>query len=127
MSKKILVAEDDQCLQDIFQLLLVKGGYEVEIVEDGQQINSGLCEVPDLYLLDRHLSGADGLDICKRLKSNDETKHIPVIMISADPAVEKLSASYGADDFIEKPFTMQGFLSIISKHLDIVPSDVPND
>lgn len=102
--KKIFVIEDDENVQEILKLVLEKAGYEIEFSSNGQLIYSDLKSWPDLFLLDKHLAGSDGLEICKYLKSRDQTKKIPVIMLSATPGVELLAREAGADDFMEKPF-----------------------
>ena len=73
--------------------------------------------LPDLILLDVLLSGKDGREIVKRLKSQEETRHIPVIMFSAHPSAEKTARAAGADDFVAKPFEMDEILAKIAKHV----------
>lgn len=117
MQNRILVAEDDICLQDIFESVLTEQGYAVEIVTNGLEITNTERLLPDLYLLDRHLSPVDGVNVCQDLKSNEKTKAIPIILISADSNVAKVAEQAGADDYIEKPFTLKHFLEVISRHL----------
>jgi CheY-like chemotaxis protein len=119
MQKKILVTDDDPCLQDIFRMILESAGYEVEIRSNGIGILENQFMIPDLFLLDRQLSGMDGLDICKHLKKQEKTKHIPVIMISANPDIAELSRDAGADGYIEKPFIKKYFLKVIEDHIGI--------
>jgi DNA-binding response OmpR family regulator len=66
-------------------------------------------------LLDRQLSGQDGLKVCRFLKSQSQTKDIPVIIVSATPGIGKLAQEAGADDFIEKPFQMKELLNVVAK------------
>ena len=66
------------------------------------------------YLL---LSGADGRVICKNLKAEDETRHIPIIMVSAHPSAGRSIREAGADEFLEKPFEMEALLNKVAKHL----------
>jgi DNA-binding response OmpR family regulator len=118
MIKKILVADDDPGIQDIFKIILESAGYTVEIISNGEDILRNNYTVPDLFLLDKRLSGIDGIDICLHLKNQGTTAHIPVIMISANPGIGVLSQEAGADDFIEKPFDVPYFLEMIKKHLN---------
>jgi DNA-binding response OmpR family regulator len=74
-------------------------------------------DLPDLFLLDRQLSGVDGLDVCRFLKSQEETKHIPVIIISATSNVVRHALQAGADDVIEKPFLIAELRKMIARHL----------
>jgi DNA-binding response OmpR family regulator len=75
-------------------------------------------ELPDLFIIDKQLSGVDGLDICAHLKTRQLTAQVPVIMVSASPSVEALAKKAGADDFLEKPFNRKEILKLVRKHLD---------
>jgi DNA-binding response OmpR family regulator len=74
--------------------------------------------LPDLLLLDIWMSGVDGKDICKHLKSAAATKHIPVIMVSAAKDIEQIAKDSGADDFIPKPFQIEDLLAIVAKYVN---------
>jgi len=112
-----LVTEDDPGLQDIYRLILEKAGYIVVIYSNGNDILLNKFETPDLFLLDKQLSGADGLAICRFLKSQENTKHIPIIIISATVGIHKLVMDAGADAFIEKPFEKKYLLHTIKENL----------
>lgn len=118
MIKRILVADDDPGIQDIFRIILESAGYIVEIISNGEDLFGDNYTVPDLFLLDKRLSGIDGIDICHHLKNQETTAHIPVIMVSANPGIGTLSREAGADDFIEKPFDVPYFLEMIKKYLN---------
>lgn len=117
--QKILVIEDDISLQSIFKKVLESAGYEVEIQSNGSTILDNQFMIPDLFLLDKQLSGKDGLDICKHLKNQQSTKDIPVIMISANPDIAILSKNAGANGHIEKPFSKDYLLKTIKGHINI--------
>ncbi len=117
MKKKILVTDDDPGVQDIFRIILEKAGYDVVVHDNGNAILENNFESPNIFLLDKQLSGVDGLDICKYLKSKDETRHIPVIMISATPGLAPLAKNAGADDFLEKPFNLRDLLAIVARYV----------
>jgi len=116
MSKKILVVDDDESIVEVIQLLLESEGYQVESSLNGDCIPNFPGGTPDLILLDVLLSGKDGREICKRLKSDPETAHIPVIMLSAHIDANRLMRDSGADDFIEKPFDIDDFIAVVAKH-----------
>ena len=99
--------EDDDSILDVLRIILSNAGYKTVLYSDGKQVMAGKFEYPDLFLLDKQLSGVDGLDICKHLKEDPLTKDIPVIMVSANPQIATLSYEAGADDYIEKPFTIE--------------------
>ena len=75
----------------------------------------------DCILLDVLISGHDGRVICKQLKSNRETSHIPVIMFSAHPGAAASIAEYGANDFIAKPFDVNNLMKKVNAQLGISP------
>lgn len=117
--KKVLVVDDDPDILDALQFLLEFSGYEVKTTEKGEYAenlrdsNRGL---PDAIILDVLLSGKDGRLICQKLKSQEETKHIPIIMISAHPNAAQSVAAVGADDFAAKPFDADELLTIVAKY-----------
>lgn len=123
MKKKILITEDDPALQDVFKLIFEKAGYHTTIFSSGRPIFDDSYDYPDIYLLDRFLSGYDGLDICRYLKNNETTQNIPVVMISASPDLAHMAQQAGADDFLEKPFKIKDLLSLVAKHIHKVPTE----
>jgi DNA-binding response OmpR family regulator len=114
--RKIFIIEDDESIQTMLKLLFEKAGYEIEISPDGQSVYQER-DWPDLFLLDKQLTGYDGLDICRYLKSKEQTRKIPVIMLSATPGVEVLALEAGADDFLEKPFTSSALIAKVARYL----------
>ena len=115
--KKIICADDDPGLQDVLPLLFGRAGYEVTMFSNGEQIMENQFEVPDLFLLDKQLSGVDGMVVCRFLKSQDMTRNIPVIIVSASPNLDSESKAAGADDFVEKPFQPKVLLSLLKKYI----------
>lgn len=113
--KKILITDDDEGVQDIFKLIFEKAGYEVAVYGEALSILENNYKSPDLFLLDRQLSGYDGLKLCTFLKDQPTTKNIPVIIVSATPDLGNLANEAGADDFIEKPFQMKVLLEKVEK------------
>ncbi len=117
--RKILVIDDDPGISEALELILIEEGYDVQTVDNGEYIyemNDG--NLPDLILLDLLLSGIDGREVVKKLKSEDLTKNIPVIMMSAHPKADKSVKDAGADDFIPKPFDLNELVKRIKKHLN---------
>jgi len=114
--KRILVADDNPAILDVLKIMLEDEGYEVETTVDGAVAQNMKKPLPDLLLLDVWMSGIDGRDVCKSLKSSAETQHIPVIIISATKDIEIISKEAGADDFISKPYQMNNLLKLVAKH-----------
>jgi two-component system phosphate regulon response regulator PhoB len=104
----VLVVEDEEDILEVVQHNLQREGYNALCVASGEEaIRVAREHVPDLLLLDLMLPGLGGYDVCKSLKSDPRTAHIPVIFVTArseaSDAVTGLEA--GADDFISKPFS----------------------
>lgn len=116
MSKKILIADDDPAILESVQVLLEDEGYEVQTTVDGRTVRDVKKDFPDLIILDIWMSGEDGSEICRYLKSNRETKEIPILMISANRDANQISLDAGADGFIAKPFDADVLLDMVSKH-----------
>ncbi len=117
MPKKILVVEDDESIQDILKIILQRAGFIVTILAHGKLIIEDHYSLPDLFLIDKQLSGIDGIMLCRHLKSKGNTKKIPVIMMSAYPNIGELSVQAGANAFIEKPFEVGSLLATINKSI----------
>jgi len=118
MIKKILAIDDDTDILDAIKFTLEGEGYEVTTSEKGEyveNIHDKTGGLPDLIILDVLLSGKDGRIICKALKSQQDTKNIPIIMISAHPDAGKSSIEVGADDFLAKPFDIAVLLNKVEK------------
>ena len=119
--KKILIVEDEESLLKLESILLTSRGYEVKGVADGQAALDVVFSMkPDLVLLDIMLPEIDGFEVCRQIKTNEATKHIPVIMLTAKKSREDMARGeqVGADWYITKPFksamvieTIQRFIS----------------
>ncbi len=105
--QKILIVEDNQENMDLLVYFLKPQGYDIITVKDGlSAITKVEKEHPDIILLDIMLPKMDGYEVCERIKKNQETKFIPVIMLTALKELQdKVRAlEVGADDFLSKPF-----------------------
>jgi DNA-binding response OmpR family regulator len=117
---KILVVDDDIDILSVMEILLSMKGFDVEVTSRGENTFPKIESFkPDLILLDVLISGHDGRAICKQLKSNPSTSHIPVIMFSAHPGAATTIADYGADDFIAKPFDVNNLMKKVNDQLGI--------
>lgn len=114
---KILVADDNNGIVASLTMVLQYGGYEVDSLVNGEDVKKINAPFPDLILLDIWMAGVNGLDVCKHLKARQDTKHIPIIMFSAYPDASSSALEVGANDFIEKPYSMDDMLAIVKKNL----------
>jgi DNA-binding response OmpR family regulator len=115
----ILIIDDDLAILEAIKLTLEDAGHEVETsTKDGKYINERISKArPGLIILDMLLSGHDGRDISKRLKSQEETSDIPIVMTSAHPNARDASLEAGADDFLAKPFDIDELLDMVERYL----------
>lgn len=122
MSKKnlkpsVLVVEDDDAIVALLEYNLEKEGYRVRTTDDGEEALVMIDEnKPDLILLDWMLPGLTGIQLCNRLRKNDVTRNIPIIMISAkgeeSDRIEGLEG--GVDDYLVKPFSPRELIARIN-------------
>lgn len=112
--KNIILVEDDEPIRDIFRIVFKGSDYRIEEYQDGEEVMNNEIDVPDLFILDRNLSGTDGLNICRYIKSSNKLKNVPVIMLSANPDIAKLAKEAGADAAISKPFSLKKLRDTLS-------------
>jgi two-component system phosphate regulon response regulator PhoB len=113
--KKILVVDDDEDIRNLVVSLLKMKGFKSFGLADLNP--SQLTDIPDLIILDYLLEGKSGIDICKALQQQNETRYTPVIMISAmNDAKEKCLAA-GAEEFMSKPFNVKDLVACVNKVL----------
>jgi len=121
MSKgKILVVDDEIYIVHILDFSLGMEGYEVVTALDGEQALEKLkVEKPDLIVLDIMMPKLDGYEVCKAIKSDPETRQIPVILLSAKGrnVDQKMGFDVGADDYITKPFSPRKLVERINQLL----------
>jgi two-component system phosphate regulon response regulator PhoB len=106
---RILVVEDEAALSLLLAYNLEAEGFTVDRVERGDEAEVRLTEtIPDLVILDWMLPGVSGLEICRRMRAKEETRTLPVIMLTArgEESERVRGLSIGADDYVVKPFSV---------------------
>ncbi len=114
MAQKILVVDDEESLAEFVCRALRQQGYMTVCAFDGDSALSLIYEeLPDLVILDLMLPLMDGWEICRRVKSDSETKHIPILMLTARSSAEDVvqGLDLGADDYMRKPFPLDELLA----------------
>jgi DNA-binding response OmpR family regulator len=107
MADKILVADDEQEIRSLLDDYLKDEGYEVVLAADGEQaLQLAEIENPQAIIMDIKMPGLDGIEVCKRLKEKEQTRFIPVIIITGFEDNKLDALDMGADDFVNKPFDM---------------------
>lgn len=116
----ILVVDDEEPIQELLRFNLEKEGYVVCGATDGQEALKHVdSDHPDLIVLDLMLPGMDGLEVCRRLRSNPKFQQIPIIMLTAkgEEIDTVLGLELGADDYMTKPFSPRELLARIKARL----------
>ena len=108
MSRLVAVVDDEPDILELVSLHLTRAGFAVRTYPDAGRFQKSLVKsIPDLVVLDLMLPDADGLDVCKGLKADARTAHVPVMMLTArgEELDRVLGLEIGADDYVTKPFS----------------------
>lgn len=125
---KILIVEDDKALSEVLAYNLNQAGFETFVANDGQEgLRQAQLKSPDLVLLDIMLPGLDGLEVCRRLRSDAMTREMLVVMLTAksEETDQVVGFSIGADDYVTKPFSVKVLLERVKAMLKrrLTPDD----
>ncbi|MBC2650579.1 MULTISPECIES: phosphate regulon transcriptional regulator PhoB [Novosphingobium] len=105
---RLLLVEDDQALAELVEFRFKAEGYAVTRTDDGDEaLLLATEQVPDVVILDWMIEGTSGIEVCRRLRRDKQTAHVPIVMLTAreaeDDRVRGLET--GADDYVTKPFS----------------------
>ena len=125
MSNKILIVDDEKNIRDLVKYNLEEIGYDILEAEDGEAAINKTKNDVDLVILDLMLPKIDGLEVCKRIRNNEELKDTAIIMLTAkDEELDRiLGLEIGADDYMTKPFSIRELRSRIKAVLRRTESD----
>jgi two-component system alkaline phosphatase synthesis response regulator PhoP len=118
--ENILVVDDEEDVLELVRYNLDKNGYSVLTASSGEDaITLARSKRPDLVVLDLMLPGIDGLEVCKKLKADSKTDHIPVVMLTAKGEETDVvtGLELGADDYVTKPFSPKVLVARIKRIL----------
>ncbi|RUM59750.1 MAG: DNA-binding response regulator [Persephonella sp.] len=128
----IYIIEDDEDIQELLKYNLSKEGYKVRSFYNGKEpLEKIKFDNPDLVILDIMLPDLDGLEFCKKVKTDPLTEHIPIIMLTAKSTeIDKVvGLELGADDYITKPFSIRELLArikaVLRRYSQIDKKDIP--
>lgn len=117
----VLVADDDELLAELVTLKLEQEGYDVDYAQDGEIALKKVAEKkPDAIILDGMMPGLDGFDVLRTLKASDDTKDIPIVMLTARGMGKDVvnGLELGAADYLVKPFMPAELVARLEKVLE---------
>ncbi len=122
MKSLILIVDDEPANQKVLASTLKKKGYSIILADNGMQALEVLkTKKPHLILLDIMMPGMDGFEVCQKIKTEDNTKDIPVFFLTAHSETEKVVKGFqlGAVDYITKPFNSEELITRVQTHLKL--------
>ncbi len=111
--KSIIIIDDDAAIRDVFGLLFTEAGYAVTCFANEVPILNNDFTEPDIFLIDKQLHGASGIDLCRFIKTRGTGEQTPVIIFSASARMEQPALQAGADAFLEKPFANKTLTDLV--------------
>lgn len=118
--KKVLMIDDEPDLVEVIKQRLELRGYEVLVASDGKEgLEKVITKQPDLILLDIKMPGIDGFEVLRRLRNNQETKDIPIIMFTVKGETRSIlkAGDLGSTDYIIKPFSIKELEGLIGRYI----------
>jgi DNA-binding response OmpR family regulator len=119
MGKRVLVIDDDEDILEILNVIFQETGYDIVMSNTGEAAEHLQVIQPDLVLLDVRIVGSakDGPAICREIKAQLETRHLPVMLVSAESDLSIIAQECGADSYLAKPFDIYELLAQVKEYL----------
>jgi two-component system phosphate regulon response regulator PhoB len=114
---RLLLVEDDPALAELLEFRFRAEGYHISVTADGDEALLRANEdVPDLVVLDWMIEGTSGIEVCRRLRRNKTTAHVPIVMLTARGAEDDMirGLETGADDYLTKPFSPRELIARVA-------------
>lgn len=124
MTKRILVVDDEMYIVNILDFSLESEGFRVQSAANGEEaLRMAVDDTPDLIILDVMVPKIDGFDVCRALKAKEETKHVPIILLTAKDrdADRKKGEEVGCDAYMTKPFSPSRLIERVRELLGVQP------
>lgn len=118
MRSSISILEDDPDIGFLLNFFLTEEGYKITVFGTVTAFSNAFRqELPDLILMDVNLPDGNGITLCNHIKNNGSTKHVPILLMSANSTTKKMGSLSCADGFISKPFDLEELLTRIKQYL----------
>jgi DNA-binding response OmpR family regulator len=119
MGKRVLVIDDDEDILEILNIVFQENGYEIVLSNTGEAAEHIRVIQPDIVLLDVRIVGSakSGPEICKEIKSQLETRHLPVMLVSGETDLAMIARECGADSYMSKPFDIFDLIAQVKEFL----------
>jgi two-component system phosphate regulon response regulator PhoB len=114
---RVLLVEDERDVAELVSAVLDFEGLEVRVVTGDAAMEQALSFAPDLVLLDLMMSGVNGFEVARRLRANEATRSIPIVVITAMHVAAARAAEVGADRYLAKPFDIADLIDVIHEVL----------
>jgi len=116
--KRIMIVDDEQDALDLMERILTAEGFELDTVNNATEVGLKAGQsVPDLILLDFLMPEVNGFEVCKALKDNEQTRHVPIMAVTCltkEDDIERIFAC-GADEYLPKPFKVEDLLTKVKQ------------
>jgi len=119
MAKKICVLEDNDDIRELIEMVFEAEAFDVVSFSTVTEFTAKVPSVqPDVFLLDVMLPDGNGLEVCRKLREDEATTHIPIVIMTANSRMDKMMENCDADDFIAKPFDIDDLAKRIHKQIN---------
>lgn len=115
--KSIIIIDDNAAIRDVYEMVFMEAGYHVTSFSNEKPILDNEFDEPDIFLIDRQLHGASGIDLCSYIRKRKMHGDTPVIIFSASPFTRTSAQQAGATAFLEKPFSNKTLLNLVEEIL----------
>jgi CheY-like chemotaxis protein len=123
MAHTILLVDDDPQLTHVVSMFFEIEGYAVLVAKSGEQALEMVTQTkPDIVLLDLMMPGLDGLEVCRKIRSDRRLKKLPVAIFTAAETRQDELLAAGADSFIAKPYSLDGLKKVVQELLPAAPA-----
>lgn len=120
MTKKILLVDDSNTVLLLHQMTLRSSGYQLLVARDGEEaVQRARAERPDLILMDVVMPRMNGIEACRRIREEDATRHVPIIMVTTrgEPVNVEMGYQAGCNEYLTKPFDGRELMACVRNYL----------